>query len=112
MIEQNKEQSAKTYAPRKYHKIMILGVESWGIEHTNAGIKVQVLYHKEQCSWNLNVWSALQKIISLNNYNKQDFLKSVRNAKEPDKDKSVFIRQITSVILTQILEFIKKNCEN
>lgn len=56
--------------------------------------------------------SGLQKIISLNNYNKQDFLKSVRNAKEPDKDKSVFIRQIPSVILTQILEFMKKNCEN
>lgn len=48
------------------------------------------------------------KNISLNNYNKQDFLKSVRNAKVPDKDKSVFIRQIPSVILTQILEFIKK----
>lgn len=54
------------------------------------------------------------KNISLNNYNKQDFLKSVRNAKEPDKDKGVFIRQIPSVILTQILEFIKKKkkCEN
>lgn len=48
------------------------------------------------------------KNISLNNYNKQDFLKSVRNDKEPDKDKGVFIRQIPSVILTQILEFIKK----
>lgn len=59
-----------------------------------------------------NMLSGLQKIISLNNYNKQDFLKSVRNAKEPDKDRSVFIRQIPSVILTQILEFIKKNCEN
>lgn len=55
-----------------------------------------------------NMLSGLQKIISLNNYNKQDFLKSVRNAKEPDKDRSVFIRQIPSVILTQILEFIKK----
>lgn len=55
-----------------------------------------------------NMLSGLQKIISLNNYNKQDFLKSVRNAKEPDKDKSVFIRKMPSVILTQILEFIKK----
>lgn len=80
---------------------MILGVETWGIEHTNACVKVQVLYHKEQCSSNLT-------FISLKNYNKQDFLKSVRNAKEPDKDKSVFIRQIPSVILTQMLEFILK----
>lgn len=51
-----------------------------------------------------NMLSGLQQFISLNNYNKQDFLKSVRNAKEPDKNKSVFIRQISSVILTQILE--------
>lgn len=55
-----------------------------------------------------NMLSGLQKFISLKNYNKQDFLKSVRNAKEPDKDKSVFIRQIPSVILTQMLEFILK----
>lgn len=55
-----------------------------------------------------NMLSGLQKIISLNNYNKQGFLKSVGNAKEPDKDKSVFIRQKPSVILSQILEF-KKN---
>lgn len=60
-----------------------------------------------------NMLSGLQKIISLNNYNKPDFLKSVRNAKESDKDKSVFIRQIPSVILTQILKFIKdKSLEN
>lgn len=60
-----------------------------------------------------NMLSGLQKIISLYNFNKQDFLKSVRNAKEPDKDKSVFIRQIPSVILTQILKFIKdKSLEN
>lgn len=70
-------------------------------------VQVQVLYHKEQCSSNLTCY-GLQKFISLKNYNKQDFLKSVRNAKEPDKDKSVFIRQIPSVILTQMLEFILK----
>lgn len=45
-----------------------------------------------------NMLSGLQKIISLNNYmyNKQDFLKCARNAKEPDKDKGVFIRYFNS----------------